>query len=87
MYELGSFNKFCTSVSVQQNRSEYFLARNLDYGYQEFLIENSIKLIFLKDGSPIFETIGHAGFIGAHSGLRLGGYAITLNERIDGGGH
>jgi penicillin V acylase-like amidase (Ntn superfamily) len=34
MYELGSYNKFCTSITVQVTNDDYFLARNLDYGYQ-----------------------------------------------------
>jgi hypothetical protein len=34
MYELGSYSKFCTSITVQINHGDYFLGRNLDYGFQ-----------------------------------------------------
>ena len=88
MYELGAYHNFCTSITVQQPQSgQYFLARNLDYGYQEYLIENSVQFTFVKDGQKIVESIGHAGFIGIHSGIRFGQYSVTLNQRIDGGLH
>jgi hypothetical protein len=70
-----------------QNGNSYFLARNLDYGYQEFLADNSVHLTYTQKGIPIFQTIGHAGLIGAHTGLRMNGYSVTLNERIDAGLH
>jgi hypothetical protein len=42
---------------------------------------------YIKRGKPIYQTIGHAGLIGAHTGIRFDGYSITFNERIDGGFH
>lgn len=34
MYELGAYNDFCTSIPVQASKNDYFMIRNLDYGYQ-----------------------------------------------------
>ena len=88
MYELGAYNDFCTSIPLQHPQSgQYFLARNLDYGYQEYLAENTVQLNFIKKGERIFSSIGHAGLIGVHTGLRYGAYSVTLNERIDAGLH
>jgi len=44
-------------------------------------------LTYEKGGIPIYQTIGHAGLIGAHSALRFDGYSVTLNERVDAGLH
>lgn len=79
MYELGAYSKFCTSIPVQISHNDYFLARNLDYGYQEFLANNSVQLTYFKDSKPIYQTIGHAGLIGAHTAVRFDGYSVTLN--------
>ena len=88
MYELGAYNDFCTSIAIQDPKNQqFFLARNLDYGYQEYLAENTVQLTFLKNGKKIVGSIGHAGLIGVHTGMRFGRYSATLNERIDGGLH
>jgi hypothetical protein len=99
MYEFGSYKDFCTSIPVtvvQGGIKESFLARNLDYGYQSYLAQNSIKLqyfrnsiIFVKLDKLLAETIGHAGLIGTHTGLKFSSnkYSITLNERTQGGLH
>lgn len=79
MYELGAYNDFCTSIAVQNGPHDYFLARNLDYGFQEYLASNSVKLSYFLDSQLIFQTVGHAGLIGAHTGLRVDGYSVTLN--------
>lgn len=44
-------------------------------------------LTYIKGSKTIFQTVGHAGLIGAHTGMRFNGYSITFNERIDGGFH
>lgn len=51
------------------------------------MANNSVKLTYFTNGKAIYETIGHAGLIGAHTALRYDGYSVTLNERIDKGLH
>lgn len=76
---MGAYSDFCTSIATQAGDGGYFLARNLDYGFQKYLADNSVKLTYVKNGQAIFQTIGHAGLIGAHTGLRINGYSVTLN--------
>ena len=70
MYELGACSKFCTSISLQ-NGEDYFLARNLDYGYQEYLLNNSAVIEYVRDGRVVISSVSHAGFAGMHSGMRI----------------
>jgi hypothetical protein len=92
MYELGAASKFCTSIAVISNDQAY-LGRNLDYGYQEYLINNSLHFQYQRKGEIIFEVMGHAGLIGAHTAIRLSKepgslqFGIVLNEREVGGLH
>ncbi|NCQ41131.1 MAG: hypothetical protein GW795_04385, partial [Cyanobacteria bacterium] len=90
MYELGAAHKFCTAITVSSANSALF-GRNLDYGFQEYLANNSIRNQYQSKGQILFETLGHAGLVGTHTALKRATaddsnqYAITLNERIHGG--
>lgn len=92
MYELGAATDFCTAITYAANNIR-LLGRNLDYGYQEYLANNSVHLQYLKKGEIVLETLGHAGFVGTHTALKRATkenplqYAITLNERVEGGLH
>ncbi len=97
MYELGAARDFCTAIGVSTRSKNQifssFVGRNLDYGFQEYLGENSVHFSYVKGGRVLYETVGHAGLVGAHTTLSLekseGGfqYALILNERISGGLH
>jgi hypothetical protein len=92
MYELGAANDFCTAITLSSVEHQ-ILGRNLDYGFQQFLANNSIHIEYISKGRVLFETLGHAGFVGTHTALKRSTeddphqYAITLNERIQGGLH
>ena len=53
MYELGAANDFCTAITVS-SPDQILLGRNLDYGFQEFLINNSVRLQYKSQGRVIF---------------------------------
>lgn len=55
------------------------LGRNLDYGFQSYLANSTVVLIYQKNGVEIARIAGHAGFVGCHTAMRTGAYAITLN--------
>jgi hypothetical protein len=84
MYELGAATDFCTAITFSYENTR-LLGRNLDYGYQEYLANNSVHLKYLQGGVTILETLGHAGFIGTHTALKRATekspfqYAVTLN--------
>lgn len=84
MYELGAAHKFCTAITVS-SKNQTLLGRNLDYGFQQYLANNSIHIQYKSRGQVLFETLGHAGLIGTHTALKRATaddphqYAITLN--------
>lgn len=81
MYELNANNgKMCTAVLVQHNQSIYH-TRNLDYLFADLLTKMSVHLTFKKNGKAIFTAVTVAGFLGAHTGIAFGKFAINLNER------
>ena len=85
MYELGAFRDFCTSVILINNAGEAVLGRNLDYGFQQYLANSSITLVYYKNKKEVFRTAGHAGLVGSHTAMRRGSYSLTMNERVEGG--
>lgn len=85
MYELGAFTDFCTSVMIVDKDGHTVLGRNLDYGFQKYLSNSSVTLIYYKNRREVFRTAGHAGFVGTHTVMRKNSYALTLNERVEGG--
>lgn len=55
------------------------LGRNLDYGFQQYLANSSVVLVYYKNKQEIFRAAGHAGMVGAHTVMRRGSYALSLN--------
>jgi penicillin V acylase-like amidase (Ntn superfamily) len=49
MYELGAFRDFCTSVIMINAKGETVLGRNLDYGFQKYLANSSVTIVYLKN--------------------------------------
>ena len=49
MYELGAANDFCTAITISSGKNK-LLGRNLDYGFQEFLANNSIHIQYVRKG-------------------------------------
>ncbi len=84
MYELGTHRtKMCTAVLV--NRQDYiFHGRNLDYDFAELLAGMTVELNFVKQGKTIFKATTQSGFLGVHTGIAFGKFALNLNERDKG---
>lgn len=84
MYEINANNgKMCTGVLFSHNNSIYH-SRNLDYGFAEALADMTVQLRFMKHGKHTFTIVGQAGFLGAHTGLAPGRFAVNINERAKG---
>lgn len=87
MYELGAIMDFCTAITVS-SKNNIFLGRNLDYGFQSYLVNNSVHLIYTSNGNILYETLGHAGFVGTHTAFKRKTnldphqYALVFNERM-----
>lgn len=84
MYELNANNgRMCTAILAKQG-DQIIHTRNLDYDFAEMLAGISVQLNFRKNGKPIFTMVTQAGFLGAHTGIAFGKFAINVNERDKG---
>ena len=69
-YELGIANHFCSAITIA-TPDEIFLVRNFDYGHREYLANNSIRIRYWYKHELQFESLGHAGFVGTHTAMKL----------------
>lgn len=75
----------CTSIVTIDKHGNIIHGRNLDYPYQPYLANLTVRFQFYKNGQMLFEGDGNAGFLGVVTGLRPGGFGISINERAKGG--
>jgi hypothetical protein len=68
----------CSAVLVRHEN--YILhARNLDYFFAELLAGMTVQLNFKKNGKSIFTAVTQSGFLGVHTGIAYGKFALNLN--------
>lgn len=73
----------CTGVLVSYP-DHVSHSRNLDYSFAELLAGMTVQLHFKKNGTTLFKAVTQAGFLGVHTGIAYGRFAINLNERDKG---
>lgn len=94
MYEVMGL---CTSLVANDKDGHVYHARNLDFGL--FLGTNTtthnwalteklrpllMNLNFVRGGATLYQTTQYAGYIGVLTGVRKGGFAISVDSRFDG---
>jgi len=70
----------CTSIVAQTASGQMLHARNLDYSIGG-LKNITIQVDFQRNGTTIFSGTHFAGYVGILSGMRPGGWSVTVNER------
>jgi len=70
----------CTSIVAQHTSGRMLHARNMDYPIPG-LRNITIQIDFNRGNETIYRTTTFAGYIGALTGLRPGGWSVTVNER------
>jgi hypothetical protein len=78
-------------TKIANGESINVLARNLDYGFQRFLTNNTFQLNFYKSralgltkSNLKYTTVSHPGFVGTHTLLKYKGdnnikFGLSLN--------
>ncbi|MBC8112591.1 MAG: hypothetical protein H7Y04_16195 [Verrucomicrobia bacterium] len=78
-YDALKFVFGCTAFTVQDGKTPLH-ARNLDWWTENDALKKYSRIFdFEKDGKVLYSGIGWLGFIGILSGIRKGGYSVTLN--------
>jgi len=86
----------CTSIVAQNAQGQPFHARNLDFGLflgwdnktdtwqlAEKLRPLLFNAQFVKGGNVMFNGTYYAGFVGLLTGMKTGGFSITVDTRFD----
>jgi acid ceramidase len=94
MYELMGL---CTSLVAQDKQGHVYHARNLDFGLfigsdskthtwalTEKLRPLLMNLVFTRGGQTVYHTTQYAGYVGLLTGMRKGGFSISVDTRFDG---
>jgi acid ceramidase len=94
MYEVEGL---CTSMVSQDTNGHIYHSRNLDFGLfdgtdnktrtwslTEKLRPLLVNLNFVRGGISIYNTTQYAGFVGLLTGVKKGGFSISVDTRFDG---
>jgi acid ceramidase len=94
MYEVEGL---CTSMVSQDSNGHIYHSRNLDFGLfdgtdnktrtwslTEKLRPLLMNLNFKKGGISLYNTTQYAGFVGLLTGMKKGGFSISVDTRFDG---
>lgn len=76
-YELTSA---CTSIVACRSDGTCLHCRNLDYGLPG-LQELTINVDFMRNGSVAYSGVTFAGYVGVLTGVRPGGWSVSVDER------
>jgi len=91
LFNLGyEVSDACTSIVAQTTDGTVLHARNLDFwagmGFTDSLKNMTFKADFRRSGRTVFKATTFAGFVGILSGIKPGGFSITINTRFYPGG-
>jgi len=81
IYDLTAF---CTSTVAQDSKGRIFHARNLDYGFPDYLRNLTIEIDFMSGGKLAYRGTTYAGYVGLLTGMRPGAFTVTVDERDQG---
>eukprot|EP01052_Picozoa_sp_SAG31_P020604 SAG31_NODE_1557_length_7884_cov_69.027357_7_plen_224_part_00 len=70
----------CTGVLARDADGQVFHGRNMDIG---LTVENiTVQVQWMRGGEKLLETTQFLGYVGVHTGMRVGGWSVEANERV-----
>jgi len=87
LFNLGyEVSDACTSIVAQTPDGTVLHGRNMDFwagmGFTDSLKNMTFIADYQKGGKTQFKTTGFAGYVGALSGIKPGGFSVTINSRF-----
>jgi len=91
LFNLGyEVSDACTSIVAQTKDGKILHARNMDFwegmGFTATLKNMTIQVDYQKGGKTVFTATTFAGFVGVLSGMKPGGFSVTVDTRFYPGG-
>jgi acid ceramidase len=88
----------CTSIIGQNDAGEIYHARNLDFGLWPafnlkddnfWKLTSTLRPLILnvdvqKGGATLYKATTYAGFVGMHTAMKQGQFALTIDTKFDG---
>jgi N-acylethanolamine-hydrolysing acid amidase len=74
----------CTSIVAQDSKGNIVHGRNLDFNLAAVLRNLTIQVEFQKGGKTLYWGTTYAGYYGLLTGMRPGGFAVSLDQRDSG---
>lgn len=78
LYELEAY---CTGVIARDLKANVLHGRVMDFDFSDDMRKGTYNARFVKGGKPVFDAVMFAGTVGVYTGVKYGGFGITLNER------
>ncbi|XP_065188773.1 N-acylethanolamine-hydrolyzing acid amidase-like [Sycon ciliatum] len=78
------FTAACTSIVMQAENGTILHGRNLDYSFGGVLRNVTYIGDFQRGGKTAYKLTTYGGYFGALSGMRPGGFTVTVDERDQG---
>eukprot|EP00826_Nyctotherus_ovalis_P038902 TRINITY_DN3687_c0_g1_i1.p1 TRINITY_DN3687_c0_g1~~TRINITY_DN3687_c0_g1_i1.p1 ORF type:complete len:347 (-),score=91.67 TRINITY_DN3687_c0_g1_i1:154-1194(-) len=73
----------CTSIVAALPDGTIIHGRNLDYNFVQLLNETTYVAVFTREGREVFRCVMYGGFLGSHTCMKKGKFAISLNQRMN----
>lgn len=70
----------CTGLVAQAPDGSVIHGRNMDIGLPVPNI--TAQVTWTRSGVPVFVSTQYIGYLGVHTGMRLGGWSVQANERV-----
>jgi len=74
----------CTSIVARTPSGTMLHGRNLDFSMPSVLSSLTMQVQFTRSGQPLILATTYAGYVGVLTGLRIGGYSVTVDQRQSG---
>jgi len=55
----------------------------MDFDFSNDMRKGTYNAKFVKSGEHVFDAVMFAGTVGVYTGVKYGGFGITLNERTE----
>lgn len=79
---LYEYTTACTSIVAMDASNTTWHSRNLDWAFDGYSLRNvTVHANFQRNGQTVYSGITWAGYAGLLTGLRQGGFSITIDQR------
>ena len=84
VYEFSTLRGGCSSILVRNQEGEVMHGRNLDFYMWSLIARLVVRIDYYRGEKLVYSVDSVVGSVFALTGIRYGGYAISINTRYGG---